>query len=250
MRKIFKKIIYILSRSNLLYITSKKIVDYRRNENNCEIETNGEFDFIYNNKDNFKVIFDVGANIGEWTELVSKTIPEAKIYSFEPSAQTFKTLSSKKFSNKVNLNNIGLGDKKEVKDFFIYGEDSTLNSAFNRDMKNTQIEKASFETLDDFCVKNNIDRVSFLKIDTEGNELSVLKGSEQYLKQGKIDTVQFEYGGTYIDANILLKDVFIFLKDKPYKIFKMMQNGLQECPAYSETLENYQYSNYIAVLKK
>ncbi|MBC7766808.1 FkbM family methyltransferase [Arenimonas sp.] len=254
MKKILTKIIYLLSRSTLLYKTSKKIVDHHRNENNCELPTNGEGDFIEKNKKDFKVIFDVGANVGEWTELVSKTIPEARIYSFEPSVQTYKTLSQNSFPKNVSTFNLGLGEKNETIDFFIYGEDSTLNSAFNRDLENNnlhaKVEKANFQTLDFFCAEQNIDRISFLKIDTEGNELSVLRGATEYLKAGKVDAIQLEYGGTYIDAGYLLKDIFSFFKDKPYTLYKMMQHGLIECSVYNVESENFQYANYIAKLKK
>jgi len=254
MRNIAKKIISFLSKSELLYKFSKKIIDYHRNENNCDIETNGELDFIKKNRKEFKTIFDVGANIGEWTKLASGIMLEARIYSFEPSRNTFETLLKENFSDKVSLYNIGLGERNEIKDFFIYADNSTLNSVFSRNIKNesskqgARAEKAKFETLDSFCIKNNINNISFLKIDTEGNELSVLKGAEQYIKEGRIGAIQFEYGGTYIEAEILLKDVFKFFKDKPYNIFKIMRNGLKYCDTYTEDLENFQYANYVAIL--
>jgi len=255
MRKIAKKIISFLSKSDLLYKFSKKIIDYHRNENNCEIETNGELDFIEKNKKEFKTIFDVGANIGEWTKLASGIMPEARIYSFEPSRNTFETLLKEDFSKQVGLYNIGLGERNEIKDFFIHINNSTLNSVFSRNIKEesskqgARVEKVKFETLDSFCIKNNINNISFLKIDTEGNELSVLKGAEQYIKEGRISAIQFEYGGTYIEAKILLKDVFKFFEDKPYNIFKMMRDRLKDCNTYTEDLENFQYANYVAILK-
>ena len=173
MRKIAKKIISFLSKSDLLYKFSKKIIDYHRNENNCEIETNGELDFIEKNKKEFKTIFDVGANIGEWTKLASGIMPEARIYSFEPSRNTFETLLKEDFSKQVGLYNIGLGERNEIKDFFIHINNSTLNSVFSRNIKEesskqgARVEKVKFETLDSFCIKNNINNISFLKIDTE-----------------------------------------------------------------------------------
>lgn len=255
MKKTAKKIISFLSKSEVLYVFSKKVVDYHRNENNCEIETNGELDFIKKNKKVFRTVFDVGANVGEWTKLVVGIIPDAQIYSFEPSKHTFQTLLKQNFSNKVSVHNIGLGEKNETKVFFIYGDDSTLNSVFHRDIKNegfkqdVRTENVIFETLDFFCERNNISSISFLKIDTEGNELSVLKGAEKYIKEGRIDAIQFEYGGTYIDANVLLREVFQFFENKPYYIFKMLQNGLLKCDSYTEDFENFQYANYVAILK-
>jgi len=252
MKKILKKILYLLSKSDKLSILSKKIVDYHRNENNCEIETNGEGDFIKKNSKHFDVVFDVGANIGEWSNLIGETLPNSKIYSFEPSKSTFTTLSQNIKSKNISAFNIGLGDKKEEKTFYIYGGDSTLNSSINRDIEShtKTIESAKFDTLENFCSEHKIPKISFLKIDVEGGELSVLKGAEKYIKEGKIDFIQFEYGGTYIDAGILLKDMFNFFDNTPYTIHKVLQHSLKEIKQYSQELENFQYANYIAVLNK
>lgn len=249
MKNIFKKILYILSRSKILCKISSKIIDYCENQNNCDIETNGEAYFIDTHKDNFKVVFDVGANIGEWSNYIYKIKPDCNIYSFEPSKKTFEILQSNIDNERNKIYNIGLGDKNETITFYNYVNDSTLSSISKRDEGEFNTELADFETLDNFCEKNSIDEISFLKIDTEGNEFSVLKGSEELISKGKIKYIQFEYGGTYIDANILLKDIFDFFKNKPYKIYKIMQKDIKEIKEYDPELENFQYSNYVAILK-
>jgi FkbM family methyltransferase len=40
-------------------------------------------------------------------------------------------------------------------------------------------ETVKLSTLDDYCEKNSIDRIDFLKMDVEGHELKVLKGAER-----------------------------------------------------------------------
>lgn len=251
-KQILGKILELLSKIEPLYTASRKIVDYHQNDNNCEIETNGELSFMKKHGKDFKIIFDVGANIGEWTNLTCKLLPESKVYSFEPSAGTFATLEKNtKDTKNARIFNIGLGDKNEQKEFYEYGENSVLSSAIKRDdeIGEAKVMIATFETLDSFCKKNGINNISFLKIDTEGNELAVLKGAEDMFTFGNIDAVQFEYGGTYIDGRILLKDIFEFFKGKPYQIYKLKQNKILLCGEYSEMLENFQYSNYVAIKK-
>ena len=48
------------------------------------------------------------------------------------------------------------------------------------------------QTLDNFCSNINIDNIDVLKIDTEGNELNVLKGAEKLLSEGKIKLIYVE----------------------------------------------------------
>ena len=47
-----------------------------------------------------------------------------------------------------------------------------------------------------------------MKIDVEGAELDVLLGAKELLNKGHIDYLQFEYGGTFVDANVTLRQVF------------------------------------------
>ena len=48
------------------------------------------------------------------------------------------------------------------------------------------------DTLASFCAKRRIERVNLLKIDTEGYELNVLKGSERLLAEHRLDYILAE----------------------------------------------------------
>lgn len=212
--------------------------------------------FLKSHVSDFKTIFDVGANIGEWTIEVAGLAPTAQIYSFEPSKRTFSTLQSNiskahkthpQLAHNAHLQNIGLGATREDKTFYIYGDDSTLNSTHQRAFETKETEVVRIDSLDQFCIDKHIDHIGFLKIDTEGNELNVLKGAHGMIKNAKIDAMQIEYGGTYIEARTLLKDVFELFKGTEYSIFKMFPNGIRRITEYSEQLENFQYANYLAI---
>lgn len=251
MKTLARKTLQRISRPLVIGNIAQRIVNHHRNENNANIASNGELAFIENHKKDFNVVFDVGANIGEWTTLISAVSPKASIFAFEPSAHTFESLKKNCSTLKnVRLENIGLGDANEQKSFYIYGEDSVLNSAIKRDnIQQEKTETVIFKTLDTFCKENDINHISFLKIDTEGNEVYVLRGAEDMIKKGAVDYIQFEYGGTYISSHLLLKDIYEFFKDKPYKIYKLMANGIASRAEYKEEYENYQYANYVAIKK-
>ena len=102
-------------------------------------------------------------------------------------------------------------------------------------------------TLDSFCKQHKINHIDFLKIDTEGSELNVLKGAHTMLKNHNINVIQFEYGGTYPDANITLEQVYNFLAELEYDIYRIVNDGLIHVDSWHTQLENNQYSNYLAV---
>lgn len=110
-------------------------------------------------------------------------------------------------------------------------------------------ETIELETLDNYCSNHGITQIDFLKIDIEGHELEALKGASQLLKQGKVKVIQFEYGGTYIDARILLKDIFSLFNDLPYDLYKIYPQDLKKATMYAQNLENFQLQNWLAINK-
>jgi len=66
----------------------------------------------------------------------------------------------------------------------------------------------------DYVNSKNIKTIDFLKIDTEGYELNVLQGFDNFFENIKI--IQFAYGGAFLDNKIKLKDVTDYLDKKGF----------------------------------
>lgn len=79
-----------------------------------------------------------------------------------------------------------------------------------RHLVDAEDEVVEAVTIDQVCGEEGIDQIALLKIDTEGNELAGLQGAVESLPQ--IRMIQFEYGGTAIDARIYLRDFFDLLE--------------------------------------
>jgi len=105
--------------NQLLYRFCKQYVDLYNGENNCDMISNGELRLLKKVLPKCKIIFDVGANIGEWTCLVKNINPKCEVHCFEPSLATFNKLQSKEYPGKVIKNNFGsLLQNSENKMFF------------------------------------------------------------------------------------------------------------------------------------
>ena len=110
-------------------------------------------------------------------------------------------------------------------------------------------ETIELQTVDDYCSKRDVIKINYLKLDVEGHELEVLKGAKDALRGGRIEIIQFEYGGCNIDSRVLLKDIFDFVEGLPYLVCKILPENIQQIPRYSQALENFQYSNWLLVHK-
>lgn len=202
------------------------------------------------------VIFDVGANKGEFTKRIMEVWQERPyhLYAFEPSQKTFVMLqNSIPKSATVHLVNTGLGERPGHVELFSDKEGSGLASVYPRDLSYHQIEFSDHETielttLDLFCQQHKISFIDFLKLDVEGHELAVLAGGKKMFEAGKIKVVQFEFGGCNIDSRTFFRDYFNFFK-KDFKLYRILSNGLAPINSYSEKLEIYQSANYLAIRK-
>jgi FkbM family methyltransferase len=136
------------------------------------------------------VIFDVGANEGQSTAHYLKKFPNATIYAFEPVKNSFERLATRMTGKAVNTVNAGLSSLATSGVMDVTGP-STMH---HLTPEHTGGEKVQLMTLDGFCAEKGIRRISLLKIDTEGHDLEVLRGSSGMLSSMAIDIVQVEAG--------------------------------------------------------
>jgi len=181
-----------------------------------------------------KTIIDVGAHKGEFIECSLKINSVNKIIAFEPQKKIFSLLE-KKFlnNNKIFLNNIALDIDNGQKVIKInkLSSTSTLNEIDNSSFyfkfksfllyeKDSIISEEEIDTVsfDDFFYGKIFDQNTLLKIDTEGYELNVLKGSNKKIKEVKYILIENQFSKMY--KNVDFKDSHNFLISKNFKLLK------------------------------
>ncbi len=227
------------------------------NNNNAVFSSNGEEFFldIYL-KNDVSVIFDVGANMGDYSKLLLKKSKmnniNIELHIFEPLSTCFRNIQEEFSSkDKIFLNNFGLSNEEAETEIFYDTEGSSLASLYERDLSNinkklNKREKIKLIRLDKYITENNISKIDLLKIDVEGHEVNVLKGIGKFLMPDFIKVIQFEYGGANQDSRTYLKDLYTMLTNKGYIICKIMKNGIAR-REYESKMENFQYANYLAI---
>lgn len=201
------------------------------------------------------VLFDVGANIGDYTLLLREVFGiNSIVYSFEPAKDTFHKLESNLTGQgNVRLCNFGLGDEQARLTLYSTPASSGLASLYQRrldhyNIQMDQTEEVEIRTLDDFCIENSINHIHLLKLDVEGHEIKVLKGASGMITSGKIDFIQFEFGGTDIDSRVFFRDFYYMLKDR-YDLYRIVKDGLYKLEGYTEINENFMSVMYMAKRK-
>jgi FkbM family methyltransferase len=137
-----------------------------------------------------KYIFEVGARYGDESIMLAKVFNTSQIYSFECNPNTIMTCVSKlKDYENITLFCHGLGEKEEVLPFYSYTKDNDGASSLHKriDFDDTQelTGHVLIRSLESVVREHNIPYIDLLCMDIQGHELSVLKGSAEYLKNVK-----------------------------------------------------------------
>ncbi len=197
------------------------------------------------------ILFDIGANTGEYSKALATIFDECTIYSMEALPSTYEMLKQNLNTYKnITCVNTALGARKEEREFYSDGAGSHLSTFFPvGSLNNQRLEKTvtSISTIDSFCTERKIERIDFLKIDVEGFELEVLTGAEKMIKGGKISNIQFEFGSNHIHSGAHFYHIFQILSD--YKISRVLKNGLRHYVDYNKIQEIYLSANYLAERK-
>lgn len=194
----------------------------------------------------FDCIFDVGANVGEWSIGASEEFKPNKMFAFEPIPRTYDLLVKNIVNHNIKAKNIALSNINGQIEFYFSFERSYLSTSLSQSDDCKFLKTiCPVQRGDDYCQYLNIENIDFLKIDTEGNDFKVLKGFEEKLKNGKIRLIQFEYGPFSIVSKDLLKDFYDFLNQYGYVIGKIYP-GYIDLRNFHIHSENFILSNYIA----
>jgi len=136
------------------------------------------------------IVIDAGANIGFFSLFAA--FKEAKVFAFEPVSETYNRLLENinyfKAEKKIFPFCFALGDlKKEslIKFNPFFSVQSTIIDSNFLPIKKFVLKKVNIITIDDFVNKNKIKKIDFIKIDTEGYELKILKGAKETIKKFK-----------------------------------------------------------------
>lgn len=158
------------------------------------------------------LILDIGANLGQFCSAVNLFFPDSKVHCFEPALDVFEGLSAntKGFKN-VKLYKQGLGDKNEVRKFYIHS--LSLMSSFKKypahEYTEENIQQLEIKKLDSLLTDER--RIDLMKVDVEGFELNTLKGAVNTLQRVNFLIIEVSLGREN-SANSNL-DVLGFIKN-------------------------------------
>lgn len=180
--------------------------------------------FISNLK--IDTIIDVGANRGQFALLVKKTHPHAKIYSFEPLKSAYCVYKSIFINDpSITIFNCALSYKSGQQIFHVsQQEDSSSLLPISKKQNDIFPGTAEKETqiietkkLSDCVFRNQLGDHCLLKIDVQGSELEVLRGSIELIPDIEFVYVECSFIQLYKDQP-LANEVIKYLQERNFTL--------------------------------
>jgi FkbM family methyltransferase len=144
-------------------------------------------------------ILDIGAHHGNWTNSMRQMYNNSIFYLFE--GIDYSELNQFQSDNNVNVYNVLLNDK--IEEINWYQMKNTGDSMFREKthhFKNCEIIKRETIDLNTFILNNNLFQESkhiLIKIDCQGAEISILKGSTSILDKTDFIILEIPLFGQY-----------------------------------------------------
>lgn len=200
------------------------------------------------------VVFDVGANEGQWLAAVLRIVPTASVHAFEPQAALAARIGQR--HPDVLINKVALGDAPGTLELYDYADHpgsqhASLLSGVIDGLHHgaSRATKVAVTTLDDYCSEHSVGTIDLLKLDVEGFELNALRGATRMLEGGRISAIQFEFNEMNLVGRTFFDDFANRLHDT-HALHRVLPHGLMPLSRHSHWLnEQFIYQNIVALRK-
>jgi FkbM family methyltransferase len=229
------------------------VIEYWDNnlvERHIGTEINWLFSYLDENKINEVSYIDIGSNVGKFYDVISKKYTIKKCIMVEPSKVLFDHMSEKYLGiDSIELHNFAISDENgnyeldtSVNDSINYFNEIGIDESINLGLTKLD-KKKSGNTLCysmEYFLKNintiPLKDITFIKIDTENNDLQIIKSMTELFKNNNINPfILFENNYHNDMSDVSAKEI--------------MSNFTKEC-GYEEVDLSYAGDNFIKPIKK
>ncbi len=262
---------HVISSPELLHQITDNIVKYAEENSFTKIADQYVENFIKRDKkidyemlvqkvyesvlENGDTAIDVGAHIGRHTiPIARKVYPKGKVYAFEPLSECRKSMlaSLKKESPEllsiISLYPFAISNYEGESEFTVAIDSLGYSGLKERSYDNeTRISKIPVTVKKLDTILSGVHSVKYIKIDAEGGEFDIIKGSAHILKAFR-PLVTFEFGlSSYAKYSVIPEDVFKFWHENHYQIYDILGNSLNRERVFVDSTITQKLWDYIAI---
>jgi len=178
------------------------------------------------------VVADIGCRWGFAEDFLSDA-ESFTIYGFDPDREECQRLDARYASPDIKAVPVALGSDNTEKELYLtvnpacsslYQPDPSLNSSHAAFHCQIETGKTTIQVrrLDDWAKENGIDTIDYLKIDTQGSDLDVLRGTGDLLPRIRCIQAEVMFNPMYL-GQPLFADIDTFLRSKGFVLWRFSE---------------------------
>jgi FkbM family methyltransferase len=198
---------------------------------------------------NRPTVFDVGANVGDYSVEVLARVPSARLFCFEPQGTCVLP------GRDATIETLALSDENGVlwlwRDRIGSYHASVYREDGHEELGEFQRLEVTSVKLDDYCALSGVEHIDWLKLDCEGHELRVLAGADLLMQLGRISVIQFEFNELAALAGNTFLSFWTLLTRRGFALYREGVDALEPIPSYTHEDEaGTPLRNYLAVHRR
>ena len=181
------------------------------------------------------VILEVGANDGSDSLDFLRTIPNCKLYCFEPDPRATFKFKCKINTDRCELTEAALSDVEGVVDFHLSDSSSNWDksSSLKQPIKHltyypwckfTKTIQVQCLTLDSWAVQNNIVDVDFVWADVQGAEKQLILGSKNTIQNIRYFYTEFSEIKDVYDGDLVFDELNEIMESNNFELVERFEN--------------------------
>jgi FkbM family methyltransferase len=199
-------------------------------------------------------VIDIGGHAGRHSDIFIHQIGCKEVYIFEPIPSKYEHLVNRYLSNpNVTVKQVALSSSVGKSEFVInHGapEESGLKERIYNNPELKILEKiiVATDTLDNIFI--DASAVEYIKIDTEGGEIDILRGAVSIIQKFR-PFISVEYGKPSYSAYGHNQDtLFLYSQEQQYVITDLFGNPIENIDIWRECVDTFYWDYYLVPQEK
>ncbi len=171
-----------------------------------------------------RTVLDIGAFEGEFTRLIQSIWPESSVFMVEANKDCEEKLAKVKGARGYAIALLGEKGENAVEYYKTKKIIPTGNSVYKENssyFEDCEVVKLPMVTLDNLVTAGKLVDIDFLKIDTQGSEIAILKGGEKVLTKAEFVLLETQVL-VYNSGAPMIEEVISFMSQKGFKVFDVL----------------------------
>jgi len=182
-----------------------------------------------------RVVYDIGASTGIWSEVIARGLPEARYHLFEPLAgvaEEYKRDLAGRLARLPNLtmHPVALGEANGKADFYI-NDNPYCSSLYGQGAIPSVKERIEVDSyrLDDYQAAAQLPLPDIIKIDCQGAEDVIIQGGERVVRNAKVLFLETWFDrGLYGPATPLIGQIIELLRPLGFSLVEIGERFYDE----------------------